>query len=120
MIIERHRHAHIMKRRRIALKILDGVGIGMKHIGVGDDFLRDGGLSLNEVVVVGIHTSDHVASDLLRQQFHHHSLLSPVQPLHARGEHDFKIAVFVLIATEHGTPEEDIIVALHIGYDSSS
>ena len=38
VVVERHRHTHIPQRRSIALQVLDGVCIGVKDIGVVQNF----------------------------------------------------------------------------------
>ena len=118
VVVERYCHTDVMQRRGIALQVFYGIGVGMKDVGVFDDSLRLRCSALQHVVVVGINTCYHVWSHLSADEVEEHRLLAPLQ-LAVRGQHHLEVSVFVLEACQHGAPEEDIVVTLHIRHDAS-
>ena len=61
MIVECYRHAYIMQRRGVTLKILDGIHVGVKHIWTVKDALRLASAALYQIVVIGIYAGNHIA-----------------------------------------------------------
>ena len=120
---ECHHDGHVMQRRSIALKVLDGIGIGMKHVRALPNLAGSLRGALDQIVVVGIHTGNHRRpQDIfllfpLEHEIHQHRLLAALQSLMGR-QHHFEIALLILIGRKHGAPEQDIIITLHIGHDS--
>ena len=62
MVVERYRHADIAQRGRIALQVLDGIGVGVQHVGILQHLARRFAGALSEEVVVGIDAGEHRAS----------------------------------------------------------
>ncbi len=80
VVVERHRHTDIMQRRGIALEVLNRIDIGMEHIGALEDSAGGIGAALQQVVVVGIDTGNHIlAQRLALEEVHQHRLLTPGQ-----------------------------------------
>ena len=120
MIIERYGHANIVQRRTETLQILDGVGIRVKDIRIGNDFLRRQRSSLDEEIIISIHASNHVLAHLLRKQVHEHRLLSALQLKLTRRQHHLEISPVILKPTQHGAPEEHVIIALDVSDNPTS
>ena len=117
VIVERHGDTDLVERRGVALHVLDGVGVGVEDVRVGDDGARCLGLALDEVVVVCVDTGNHALSRLAGEQAHEHCFLAPLKMLHPRWQHDLEIERVGLKLTEDLPPEEDVVVALDIGDD---
>lgn len=61
-VVERRHHADIVKRRGVALKVLDGVGVGVKDIRVLAHRFRQRRDALQQIVIVRIHTGNHATA----------------------------------------------------------
>ena len=109
-----------MERGAVALQVLYGVGVGVEHVGVVYHDVRRLRGALYEIVVVGIDARYHVAATLSGYHAHDGGLLAALKTVGARGQHHLEVARVVLEACEHGTPEEHVVVALHIGYDTAA
>ena len=73
--------------------------------------------TLYQVVVIGIHTGDHITSERFPfEEVHQHRLLASRQ-ISLGGQHHLEIAFVVLKLAEHRPPELDIIVTLDIGHN---
>ena len=106
-----------MERRGVALEILDGIDIGMEDIRTIQYLLRRNRHPMHQVVVVGIHTGNHIpAQRLAFEEVHQHRLL-PTCEFALRRQHHLEVALVVLKLREHRAPEIDIIIALDIGYN---
>ncbi len=117
VVVERHHNAHVVERGGETLVVLNGVDVGVEHVGVGDDSLRRGRGPVDEPVVVGIHTGYHAAAHTVGKEVHQHRFLAALQRV-ARGEHHLEIAFVVLEPPQDGAPEEHVVVALHISHDA--
>ena len=117
VIVERHGNTDLVERGSVALHVLDGVGVGVEDVRIGDDGARRLGLALDEVVVVCVDTGDHALSGLAGEQAHEHCFLAPLEMLHPRWQHDLEVERVALKLTEDLPPEEDVVVALDIGDD---
>ena len=62
-VVERGHDAHMLQSRSIALKVFDGVGIGVKHVGITAHGFGSERCSLHQVVVVGIDTGYHATAE---------------------------------------------------------
>lgn len=91
MVVECYTHADIMERRCIALQVFYSIGIGMENIFAIQYLLRCERSPLYQVVVVGIYTSNHVASHLVANEAHQCSLLATLQMIRACRQHHFEI-----------------------------
>ena len=77
MIVECYRHAYIMQRRGVTLKILDGIHVGVEHVRTVQDALRLMGATLHQVVVIGIYAGNHIASQRLAlEEVHQYGFLA--------------------------------------------
>ena len=117
MIIERHHHCHGVETLGIALIVFDGIYNSVEDVGRLKHLLRHGRCSLKEIVVVGIHTGNHVGTDILTNHIHQCRLLATFQFV-ARGQHHLEVASVILKLRERSTPEEDVVVAFHISHDT--
>ena len=119
MVVERHRNAHIMQRRRIALHVLYRVGKGMENVGIVYHSLARLRGSIYEVVVIGIDTRNHVAPHLVLKNPHNGRLLASLQRV-VRGQQHLEVTGVVLKLRQHRAPKEHIIVTLHIRHDAAT
>ena len=120
VIVERDRHADIMQRRGVALKILDGIHIGVEDIRTVEDTARLTGAALNKIVVIGIDAGYHIATKgLALQKIHQHRLLA-AREVDLRRQHDLEVTLVVLELGEYRAPEVDIVVALDIGHNPTA
>ena len=117
VVVERHRHTHVVERGRVALHVLDGVGVGVEDERTLEDGARGERGALDEVVVVGVDTGDEPLSGLAVEGAHQGSFLTPLQDVLPRGQHHLEVIVGRLKLTEDGAPEEHVVVALHISDD---
>ena len=118
VVVQRHGHTDIVKRRGVALVVLYGIDIGVEHVGALQYLLRRVGAALQKVVVVGIDAGNHAIAEL-RSEVHQHRLLASRQ-VELRGQHHFKVAMLVLELAEHRAPEIDVVVALDVGHNPAS
>ena len=116
VVVERGHHAHLMERRGVTLVVLNGVGVGVEHERVGEHVAGRWGAALQQVVVVGIHTGDHIVAQVLAQTVHHRLLLA-AREVGARRKHHLKLQVVAFEVVEHTAPEEDVGVAFHVCHD---
>ena len=93
----------------------------MEHKGTAQYLLRRSRSSLQQIIVVGIHTGNHILTQsefvailLTFKEVHQHRLL-PSRQVHLRREHDLEVSLVVLELRQHSPPEIDIIVTLDVG-----
>ena len=120
MVVERNGHTHVVERGRVALQVLYGIRIGMKYVWVGHHLVRGGCGPLYQVVIVGIHAGYHVCAHAVAQQVHQHGLLAALQQMAPGRQHYLEEVLRCLKVGQYGSPEEHVIVALHIGYDTAA
>ena len=75
LVIERTLYAYTVKALGIALVILYCISISMQHIGAMYDATGSARLSLQQIIVIAVHTSYHIAPQPLSQLVHHGHLL---------------------------------------------
>ena len=117
VVVERHHHAHVVQRWRVALEVLNGVDVGVEYVGVAHDVLRGLRGPLHEEVVVGVDAGYHVLAHVVAHEVHEHLFLALGQA-HLRGQHHLEVVLVVLELAQHRAPEEHVVVALHIGHDA--
>ena len=116
MVVEGGHYASLVQTVGIALVILDGIGIGLEHEPAVVYLAGSGCHTLQEVIVIAVHTGHHVVAQSGAQLIHEHRLLSLAKRVLGR-KHDLEVEVVVLEIGEHRTPERHIIVALYIGHN---
>ena len=116
-IVESALHAHTVQTFGIALEVLDGIGVGMKHIGALNDTVRSTRCALQQVVVIAINAGYHMATKTLAKVVHHRHLLT-LGKGGIGGQHYLKVVTLGIILAQQMTPKRHIIVALHVGYNA--
>ena len=119
MVVQGSHDTDLVQPFRVAVIVLDGVGVGLHHVGTLDDVLGSMGTSLQEVIVIAVHAGNHVLAQLLAELVHQYGFLAFGQRCLGR-QHLFEVTGVVFIFREDGSPERNIIVAFHISHDFSS
>ena len=92
----------------------------MEDIRAVEHLLRLMTATLYQVVVIGIHTGDHITSERFPfEEVHQHRFLTTRQ-ISLGGQHHLEIAFVVLKLAEDRPPEIDIIIALDVGNDPTA
>ena len=118
-VIERCHDADIMQRGGITLVVLYGIDEGVYDVGVAK---HEGGVvvgSLQKVVVIGIDAGYHVATHTVTHEGKKSGLLALGETGTGR-EHHFEVACIVFELAEYHAPEEYVVVAFDVGYDTAA
>ena len=60
MVVQRSHDADFMQPFGIAMVVLNGVCIGLHHVGIFDDVSGGVGTSLQQVVIIAVHAGNHI------------------------------------------------------------
>ena len=87
----------------------------MEDIRTVEHLLRLMTATLYQIVVISIHTGDHITSKRFPfEEVHQHRFLATCQ-ISLGGQHHLKITLIILKLTEDSPPKVDIIITLDVG-----
>ena len=116
MVVHRHHHTHRVEALGIALVVFYRIDITMENIGIVEHQRGIVGCPLHQIVIVRIHTGNHILTYSLFHQAHDGRLLAPGEHVAGR-EHHLKKEAIVLQTCQYSAPKEHIVIALHIGHN---
>ena len=114
-VIECGRNAYVMQRTGVAMVVLNCVNQRVEYVRRIANLLRSGRASLHEVIIIGIHTRNHVRAELIRQR----NLLSFAKR-GLRREHHLEVILFRLQRSEQGAPKSHIVKTLYVCHNALS
>ena len=117
MIVQSSHDTSLMQAFGTTLIIFNGIRISLENISAIVYLTGSRGNTLQQIIIITIHTSHHILPQTGSQLIHQDRLFSFTKGF-LRRKHDLKIMILILKVSKDRTPKRNIVIALYIRNDT--